>query len=359
MNARSVLQDSGLPDSRLLARLLQAGTLVLDENDALTFASAGACQLFGVDDEAALRDRWSDLREQLRVERWPHTLPDGDAYHGRADLLTPAGPRAIRFEMHGMADAGSMHRAVLVRDRARVLATDRALLLASEAQANRHVLTGLVHAAKGPLNNFNLTLALLSTGVARGDVLAATPEAAARRTRYIDVLQKEAARLASCIDEIHALTVHHEPSHEPIDLAAMSADCARVLRHGATMREVSLELDVPAQPVLATGDPQLVRLALLSFAICVLEFTPAGGRVAWRVTPGEPTRAASVAITTSRPVLPPTLASALFRLSCTAESDYSGAIAARLIVEAQGGDVVLHDAGDGTPGIMLHIPADA
>ena len=239
MNARSVLQDSGLPDSRLLARLLQAGTLVLDENDALTFASAGACQLFGVDDEAALRDRWSDLREQLRVERWPHTLPDGDAYHGRADLLTPAGPRAIRFEMHGMADAGSMHRAVLVRDRARVLATDRALLLASEAQANRHVLTGLVHAAKGPLNNFNLTLALLSTGVARGDVLAATPEAAARRTRYIDVLQKEAARLASCIDEIHALTVRHEPSHEPIDLAATSADCARVLRHGATMREVS------------------------------------------------------------------------------------------------------------------------
>src|SRR4051795_4149196 len=38
MNARSTLQDSGLPDSRLLARLLQAGTLVLDENDMLTFA---------------------------------------------------------------------------------------------------------------------------------------------------------------------------------------------------------------------------------------------------------------------------------------------------------------------------------
>jgi len=252
-----------------------------------------------------------------------------------------------------------MHRAVLVRDRARVLATDRALLLASEAQANRHVLTGLVHAAKGPLNNFNLTLALLSAGVARGDVLAATPEVLARRTRYIDVLQKEAARLASCIDEIHALTVPHDPSRVPIDLAATSADCARMLRHGATMREVSLDLDVPPQPVMATGDPQLVRLALLSFAICVLELTPAGGRVAWRVTPGEPAHAPSVAITTSRPVLPATLAGALFRLSCTAESHYSGAIAARLIVEAQGGDVVLRDPGDGAPGILLRIPAQA
>lgn len=359
MNARTVLQESGLPDSRLLARLLQAGTLVLDEHDTLTFASAGACDLLGVDDEAALRAHWSELRAQLRVDRWPRTLPDGDAYHGRADVLTPAGPRAIRFEMHGMADAGSLHRAVLVRDRARVLATDNALLLASEAQANRHVLTGLVHAAKGPLNNFNLTLALLSAGVARGDALASTPEAAARRTRYIDVLQKEATRLASCIDEIHVLTVRHEPSREPIDLVATSIDCARVLRHGATMREVSLELDVPGQPVMGIGDPQLVRLALLSFTICVLELTPAGGRVAWRVMHDRHTLAPSVAITTSQPVLPRALATALFRLSCMAESDYSGAIAARLIVEAQGGDVILHDAGDGAPGILLHIPGHA
>jgi signal transduction histidine kinase len=358
MNARSVLQESGLPDSRLLARLLQAGTLVLDQHDTLTFASAGACDLLGVDDEAALREHWSQLRAQLRVDRWPRTLPDGDAYHGRADVLTPAGPRAIRFEMHGMADAGSLHRAVLVRDRAHVLATDAALLLASEAQANRHVLTGLVHAAKGPLNNFNLTLALLSAGVARGDAFAPTPEAAARRTRYIDVLQKEATRLASCIDEIHGLTVRHEPSREPIDLAAMSIDCARVLRHGATMREVSLELDVPG-PVMAIGDPQLVRLALLSFTICVLELTPPGGRVAWRVMRERHTHAPSVAITTSQPVLPRALATALFRLSCMAESNYSGAIAARLIIEAQGGEVILHDAGDGAPGILLHIPGHA
>jgi signal transduction histidine kinase len=244
---------------------------------------------------------------------------------------------------------------VLVRDRAHLLATDRALLLASEAQANRHVLTGLVHAAKGPLNNFNLTLALLSAGVARGDVLAATAEAAARRTRYIDVLQKEAARLASCIDEIHALTVRHEPTEEPIDLAATSVACARVLRHGATMREVNLELDVPEEPVMAIGDPQLVRLALLSFTICVLELTPPGGRVTWRVLRHGDTPAASIIITTSRPVIPRTLATALFRLSCTAESDYSGAIAARLIVEAQGGDVALRETDDGAPGFLLQL----
>lgn len=359
MTTATFLQDSGLPDSRLLARLLQAGTLVLDEGDDLRFASSGACELLGVADEAALRRGWSDVAAQLRIDQWPRALPNGNAYHGRADVSTASGPRFIRFEMHGMADAGCVHRAVLVRDRAHLLPSDRALLLASEAQANRHVLTGLVHAAKGPLNNFNLTLALLAAGVARADAGSATPELAARRQRHLDVLKNESERLAACIDEIHALTVQPEPSQQAIDVGAMSLDCARVLRHGATMREVALELDVPDRPVLAMGDPQLVRLALLSFTIEVLELTAPGGRVGWQVTHGDGAEGPWVAITTSQALLPRTLVSQLFRLSCTAESDYSSAIAARLIVEAQGGDVVVHDGADGTPGILLRIPGRA
>lgn len=355
MNASNAMQDSGLPDSRLLARLLQAGTLVLDARDDLCFASPGARELFGASDDAQLRGHWAGLRTQLRVSQWPRTLPGGDAYQGRADVSTPAGPRAIRFEMHGIAESGGAHRAVLVRDRAHLLPSDRALLLAIEAQANRHVLIGLVHAAKGPLNNFNLTLALLG-GAAIAGASAATPAAIARRGRYLEVLQNEAARLAACVDEIHALTLRHDGSNEAIDLCALSLDCARVLRHGATMREVRLELDVPDHSVVAIGDPQLVRLALLSFAISILELTKPGGRVGWRLTHDDGAAAPQIAITTSQPALPPALASELFRLSCTAESDYCAAIAARLIIEAQGGEVSLHDADAGAPGIVLRIP---
>ncbi|HET8584516.1 MAG TPA: hypothetical protein VFM89_02150, partial [Casimicrobiaceae bacterium] len=246
-----------------------------------------------------------------------------------------------------------------VRDRAHLLPSDRALLLASEAQANRQVLIGLVHAAKGPLNNFNLTLALLAAVLARNGGSAATPEASARRSRYVDVLQNESARLAACIDEIHALTIERDASRQAIDLCAMARDCTRVLRHGATMREVAVDLDLPDGGVIAFGDPQLVRLALLSFTICVLDLTSAGGRVIWRAADGDGERAASVAITTSEPKVPPALAHALFRLSCTTESDYSAAIAARLIVEAQGGDVVLHDNDASATGIALHLPSRA
>ena len=348
------LHDPGLSAATILAQHLPDIGVVVDTDGRCSFANPRACELLGAANPEALGREWSSLRGALRPGRQ-------DAGRSpllrRVDLRTPAGVRKLRLEVHAVP--GESRFVLLLRDRAVLGRADRAQLLASEAKANQYALTGLVHDAKGPLNNFNLTLALLSAGVARGDVLAATAEAAARRTRYIDVLQKEAARLASCIDEIHALTVRHEPTEEPIDLAATSVACARVLRHGATMREVNLELDVPEQPVMAIGDPQLVRLALLSFTICVLELTPPGGRVMWRVLREGDTHAALVVITTSRPVIPRALATALFRLSCTAESDYSGAIAARLIVEAQGGDVALRETGDGAPGFLLQLRGHA
>ncbi|HEY3555408.1 MAG TPA: hypothetical protein VGL67_09925, partial [Casimicrobiaceae bacterium] len=252
-----------------------------------------------------------------------------------------------------VVDATSGYRAVLVRDRAVLSPGDTTLLLASEAETNRHVLTGLVHGAKGPLNNFNLTLSLLASNVARGDA-GKTDEAATKRTCYVGVLQSEAQRLAGYIDEINALTLAHAPAREAIDLAALSQQCVRVLRHGATMREVNLDVDVPADAVHTIGDPRLVRLALLSFAITVIELTAAGGRVAWRISQAQDD--ARIRLTTSQPRLPRALVDGLFRLSCTAECAHTGAIAGRVIMESQGGEVIVHDGHDGHAGLALHFP---
>jgi len=347
------MHDPGPHDHRLLARLLEAGTLVLDEADTLRFANAAACSLLGADDEEQLRGAWVPLAAQLGISKWPRQLRDGETFHGRADVATARGRRSLRYELH-VVDATSGYRALLVRDRAVLSPGDTTLLLASEAEANRHVLTGLVHAAKGPLNNFNLTLSLLARNVARTDS-GKTDEAATKRTRYVDVLQSEALRLAACIDEINALTQTHLPAREAIDLAALSQQCARVLRHGATMREVNLDVDVPADPVHTIGDARLVRLALLSLAINVIELTAAGGRVAWCVS--RESDDARIRLTTSQPRLPRTLVDGLFRLSCTAVCAHPGAIAGRVIVEAQAGEVIVHDGRDGRAGLALHFPS--
>jgi signal transduction histidine kinase len=346
------MHDSGPHDHRLLARLLQPGTHVHADAHPLRLARAAACSLLGTDDEEQVRSAWTPLAAQLGIPNWPRRLRDGEAFHGRADIVTARGPRSIRYELH-VVDATSGYRAVLVRDRAVLSPGDTTLLLASEAETNRHVLTGLVHGAKGPLNNFNLTLSLLASNVARGDA-GKTDEAATKRTRYVGVLQSEAQRLAGYIDEINALTLAHAPAREAIDLAALSQQCVRVLRHGATMREVNLDVDVPADAVHTIGDPRLVRLALLSFAITVIELTAAGGRVAWRISQAQDD--ARIRLTTSQPRLPRALVDGLFRLSCTAECAHTGAIAGRVIMESQGGEVIVHDGHDGHAGLALHFP---
>ena len=351
MNTLPPLQDSGPRNAPLLSHLLAAGSLILDGRDDVAFASPEACALFGVADAEALGKHWPALRTQLGIDEWPATSVAGAPHCARADVSTPAGARAIRFEVHALGD-GHARRAILVRDRAHLLPADRALLLASEALTNRYVLTGLAHTAKGPLNNFQLTLALLAPNASRTD---AAPDALARRKRYVDVLRSEVGRLSACIDEIHALTVPHEPLRGPIDLASISRDCARLLRHGATMREVRIDLDTPDAPVIAQGDDALVRLALLSLAICAIESTSSGGRVGWRVAPDAET--ASIAFRTTEPALPAPLRAALFRLSGTAECEHAAAIAARLVIEAQRGEVVVEDA---TPSaILIRIPARA
>ena len=355
-DARNPVQDSGLTDSRLVAGLLQAGMLVLGESGELRFASEKACDLFGAESEAGLRASWGDIASQLRVREWPRDPGDATAFHGCADVRTPAGVRTVRFEMHAVTDDGCAQRVVLVRERGRLLPGDRVLLMASQAEADHHVLMGLVHAVNGPLNNFNLTLALFATSIARAKTASVAPETTARWTRYLDVLRNEAARLAGCVEDNHALTLPHEPAREAIDLCAMLRDCARVLRHDATIREIELVLDAPDAAIHALGDPRLVRLALLAFTIVLLDVTPSGGRIGSRLTRADGTSAAAIAITTSRATLPPDLVASLFRLSRTAESPFAAAIAGRLIIEAQGGDVAIESDGVRRSGFRIHIP---
>src|SRR6185369_11219882 len=112
MSTFAPLQNSGPQEVPLLSHVLQAEALVLDERDDVAFATPGACELFGVADLEALRKHWSALRAQLRIADWPEAMSVDATHCGRADVSTPAGLRAIRFEVHPWAGARA-HRAVL------------------------------------------------------------------------------------------------------------------------------------------------------------------------------------------------------------------------------------------------------
>ena len=336
MIAADHLQDSGPADSRLLTRLLQAGTLLIDEEDCLRFASAGACELMGVPDFDALRERWHDLAAQLRIDRWPRTLPDMQVFHGRADLATSSGPRAIRYEMHALDDHGRVHRAILVRDRARLLPGDRGLLLASEAQANRQVLTGLVHAAKGPLNNFNLTLAVLDAGIEPFDAFRQAAAACARLRRHLGMLRSEATALVSTLEELRALADRRPRDPARVDLAQSVRDVARWLRHEAIVREAAITADAPS-PAWIVADREAVTLALVALASRLLDSCGPGSVVRLSAEDVARERNCIVRITVEPVTAPASFADELFAIRPSPQDPAPAT--ARTILEAHGGSL--------------------
>jgi signal transduction histidine kinase len=336
MDSPEALHDSGLRDAGLLSRLLHAGILMLDGAHRCRYASAVACELLGAPDEAALRTGWDDIRVQLPLEEMAGITENDLPLLGRVDVQTAAGPRLLRVEVHAIPGEGHL---MLIRDRARLDDADRVLLSASEAHANRHALAGLVHEAKGPLNNFHLTLALLASALARTGGPAHADATRARWPRYLDVLQTETARLTRCLDDIGALAQPGDPGRVPVDLHAMTHDVMRLLRPEATIRDARIELDGHPSPVHVRGHPRQLQLALLGFTTTLLEATPPGGVISLRVHPAHANVGPRIHVEASPAAIPPALETELFRIGSAADSRYPAAIAGRMIIEAHGGDV--------------------
>jgi signal transduction histidine kinase len=328
------LHDSGLSAATILAQHLPHIGVVVDTDGRCSFANPRACELLGAANPEALGREWSSLRGALRPGRQ-------DAGRSpvvrRVDLRTPAGVRKLRLEVHAVP--GESRFVLLLRDRAVLGRADRAQLLASEAKANQYALTGLVHDAKGPLNNFNLTLALMASAIARMGSPGEHEGTLVRCRRYLDVLQSESARLASCLDDMYALAQQPEASREHLDLGSTLRDVMRVLRHEATIREASIELDVPDEVVRVVGDARLIRLAFLGLCACLVDATKRGNVITLSLDAAGAHSGPRVQIDATAVALPDELSADLYRISGTSESRFPTATAARMIIEAHDGEL--------------------
>jgi signal transduction histidine kinase len=346
MDDFSKMQDSGLTLCRLLADLLELGVVHIDAAGVCRFASERACELLDARDEASAGARWSALRER-GDDGTPHAAPARYA----CVLPTANGMRRLRVETHSLPDGRGY--AVLLRDRAAIGPTDRLPMLATRAQADRAVLSGLVHAASGPLNNFNLTLAVLDAGIAAFDAYPDAAAACARLRRHLGVLRMEATSLVSTLDALRALSEGRPSEPARIDLAESIHDVARSLRHEAVVREATIATDA-SSPAWIVADREAITLALVALASRLLEECDAGGVVRLEAAsiPGEST--CSVRIVTEPAAALESVAAELFAIQPN-PLDPAPATA-RTIIESHGGTLCFRrDARQSA--IVIALPA--
>ncbi len=353
MAAPEALHDPGPFDGRLLGEMLQAGVVMLDAEQRCRFASPRACAHFGEADQAALVEGWDAIRTALALDDLASLRAGDPPLQRRCDVGTSSGTRKLRFEVHAVGSGRPARYLMLLRERTLMDAADRAQLMACECEANRHVIASLVHDAKGPLNNLHLTLALLASALARMEASSAPAETLARCHRYVAVMQTEETRLAGRLTDIHALARRAEATPERIDVGALLRNVAHVLRHEARLHEAKLQLDA-ATDAWTFGDPHRLQLALSAFCAWLVDAARPTSVITLRVDAGG--GAVLVSIVGTQVEVPTALTTAFFRISGIAAFDFHGVLAARTIIEAEGGDVTLVDDGT-TAGFALRLNA--
>lgn len=163
------------------------------------------------------------------------------------------------------AAAAQLHEFTLRRVRSELERASR-LALAGELVA------AVTHDLRQPLTAVEMNVSAASAFLRRtppaiDEALAALADALAQERRMRDALQA-----------LQDLVTRRDPRHEACDVVAAARDVVLLVQGDALARHVLIELDVdePVSPV--SGDPMLVRQALLNILTDALEATSLSAR---------------------------------------------------------------------------------
>lgn len=338
---------------RSLAALLPCGALLLGADAAPRFASARACTLLGVADEARLRARWDRLAPALGIT--------AAALRGGAQPLRAGGtvevngaPRVMRVEAHATGAPGSAAWLVLLQRRDRCDSADAALIAASRADACQHVLAGLLHDLNGPLNNLSLTLALLSGTLAR--LMARQPDDAAleRCRRYVDTLAAESRRAYDCARSMSAAVTPAQESAGVAPASTLLHDAHHALRHHASLHELRVTIAESDAGLCTAGNLDLLRLALIDLMLAAIDATAPGGEIT--LTPQPAAGALRVRIAAHAARAPADALRTIDDILAAPPEQWLGYVAARRILETHGGGATLRHEDRDTLVIDARMP---
>lgn len=262
------------------------------------------------------------------------------------------------------------------RPAARRAGLPRALLDAARARRQEALTAGFLHDLNGPLNNVNLTLALLDATLGRARAAAPGDGLLDRCQRHVALLQAESLRLQQWSRVVGNVLLAPEGAEPRADLLVLLGEVHRMVRHQAALHELMLSVAAP-EGVMVAIDPWHLRLLLLDVlaplvelgapgTIIELEVTAPASRVQEGIAParlcldGEPAIAGDATAALEAAIAFDPECDADLPSACSAEGHelaevVADLVAARLRAEALGARITLAHR-DGRVRIALDLP---
>lgn len=259
----------------------------------------------------------SALRPLQRIERTIDRITQGNFRAGESDGHLAKEFQAVetKLDLLGQQMIGAREQTPTPRNLDVLMERVASQLdVATRLSAISRLSSGVAHEIKNPLNAILLRLDLLKVRLGESDEEV---------MHELDVLSKEVLRLNRVVTTFLDFSRPVEVHFEDLDLGALVRDVAELVRPQATVGKIAVMCEVPAQPAMMRGDPDLLKQAVLNLVTNAVEaMSPNEGILRVSVTKSADNWVLEVADT--GPGIPPALRDKVFQLYFTSKAKGSG-----------------------------------
>jgi len=262
---------------------------------------------------------WTVLRPLMRIDAMIDRITQGTFRSG--ENSRPQGPREFAVLESKLSLLGQQYSGVTeslkprpsVEEKLERVASD--LDVASRLAAISHITGGVAHEIKNPLNAIVLRLDLL-----KARAMSGAPEE--ELIPEIDVLSREVHRLDRVVKTFLDFSRPVKVHFEELDLAALAAEVAHLLRPQAERSGVVFTCEGTVDSAIMRGDADMLKQAILNLVTNALEAMKGGGRV--RIAVEREDESVCLVIEDNGPGIPPELRDKVFQLYFTTKERGSG-----------------------------------
>jgi signal transduction histidine kinase len=315
----------------------EAALPVLIASAAGLLAAAGAGLLLGERLARPLRSLADTARAVAREGTPAEATAGSKPGEGRRadESRGPAEVRDLAASLNAMLDAlRAAEEAKLRRERLAVLGEFAA---------------GVAHEIRNPLASMRMTLQLLGDGHG-GEGLRG------KDAEDLRVVLDEVRRLEGSVEDLLLYAGTPLLAREPVDLAAVARDAARVLERQASHLGVALEVEEAAGAPRAAGDPARLRTCATNLLLNAVQASPRGGKVRARCAGTE--KGIALEVADEGPGIPPEVGERVYEPFFTGRPGGTGLGLAvtRRLAEAHGGSLSYRSGPGGTV-FRLEVPS--
>lgn len=342
--------------AQLLERFEDA-VLLFDRNDRLVMAGKAT-------ERYLPQGRWEMIGQSLE-EIFPSSTPVGAIVQTSAQLNRPVKDHPISVEkpdgkptrvlvsVEVLEDFSSRQRLgtmVTLRDAESRQQLESHLDVSYRHEAMGHILRGVVHEIKNPLNSIYTHLQLLQLEV--GDT-------APKLQQEVGVISREIKLLDRMVVTLLDFTKPLEIKSEETDLVKLTNEIARLVKPEAAKKSVAVEVTGNSETAVILGDYALLRQAVMNVVINGIECMTHPGRIAIDVSRTDDGHLLSVS--DEGPGIPPEIRPKVFGLYFTTKGRGSGiglAMSYRVVQLHNGALDFESEVGKGTT-FRFHFPRNS